>query len=103
MFYGIEASTDLRCKNTVIKKFSSKESLMKWLSSGGGDFTCSDPVAANNWHHTFRHGYELLGRIDKKDKIFSDTGTSTYPRNYNDNLAAYIHKYGYEAITIVSI
>lgn len=95
MYYGIEQSTDMRDKRTVIKKFSSKASLIKWMKNSGG-FTYDDPESARNYHHTFREGYELKGRVDKKDKIFMDRGSPTYPRSDNDNLANYLYVYGVE-------
>lgn len=95
MYYGVEQSTDMRDKRTVIKKFSSKVSLIKWMRNSGG-YTYDDPEAARNYHHTFREGYELKGRVDKKDKIFNEHGSPTYPRNYNDNLAHYLYEYGLE-------
>ncbi len=94
MFYGIEQSTDLRDPRTVVKKFSSESALRRWIGNGGGEFTYTDPDMARNWHHTFREGYELIGRVDRKSKIFSDVGTRDYQRCAADNLAAYIHKFG---------
>ena len=95
MFYGIEQSTDMRGPKTVVKKFSGKPALRKWLQGGGG-FTYSDPDAARNHHRSFRSGYQHIGRIDKKDKIFSSYGTRDYPRNDADNLARYLQAYGSE-------
>lgn len=95
MLYGIEQSTDLRCPRTVVKKFSTLSSLLRWMEGGGG-FTYDDPDVARNYHHTFRYGYKLIGRVNWKDQIFSDRGTGFYPRNSSDNLASYIYKYGVE-------
>lgn len=95
MYYGVEQSTDMRDKRTVIKKFTSKVALLKWMKNSGG-FTYDDPESARNYHHTFREGYELNGRINKKDKIFNDRGTTTYPRNADDNLANYLYVHGLE-------
>ncbi len=95
MFYGIAQSTDMRDPDTYIIKFTAKSALFKWMR-GGGDYTHSDPAAARNYHRTFRRGYELQGRIDKRDAIFGDRGSHTYPRNEKDNLAYYIKKYGRE-------
>ena len=95
MYYGVEQSTDMRNKQTQIKKFTSKRSLEKWMQNSG-NFTHSDPVAARNYHHTYRYGYELIGRVNKKDPIFKDKGSSTYPRTNNDNLALYLYSYGKE-------
>ena len=97
MFYGVEQSTDLRCPNTVIKRFSSINALRKWMENSGG-FTHSDPERMMNYHHTFRYGYELKGRIDRKDSIFKDTGSPTYPRNDAYNLSSYLWKYGTEVL-----
>ena len=94
MFYGLEQSTDLRDRRTVVKKFSSESALRRWIGNGGGELTYADPDLARNWHHTFREGYELVGRIDRKNRIFSDVGTRDYQRCAADNMAAYIHKFG---------
>lgn len=93
MLYGIEQSTDMRCPRTVVKKFTSRKALAYWLMGGGG-YTYADPDSARNWHHSFRSGFELSGRIDKSNKIFKDSGTPTYPRNATDNLATYIQTFG---------
>jgi hypothetical protein len=95
MFYGVEQSTDKRCPNTVIKKFTSIRSLKKWMEFSGR-FTHENPEFAMNWHHTYRMGYYLNGRINKKDKIFSDKGSRTYPRSLNDNIDMYLYVYGVE-------
>jgi hypothetical protein len=95
MFYGVEQSTDQRNLHTVIKKFSSKGNLLKWMKTSGG-YTHDDPDGAQNHHHTFRYGYEYQGRVDTKNKIFKDCGTSCYPRTPEDNLFLYLYKYGSE-------
>ena len=95
MFYGIEQSTDMRCHRTVVKKFSSKKALIAWMQGGGG-FTYADPDAARNHHRSFRTGYEFTGRIDRKNYIFGQRGTSCYPRNDADNLAIYLSSFGDE-------
>lgn len=94
MFYGIEQSTDSRNQKTVIKKFPSQKSLEKWMNEKSGEYSYTCPESAKNYHRTFRYGYEYAGRIDKKDRTFSNSGTPTYPRNQKDNLATYIWKYG---------
>ncbi len=97
MYYGVEQSTDMREKRTVIKKFRTLSALAKWLGSHrNGRLTYEDPEGARNYHHTFRSGYELEGRVDKKHPIFRDRGTPTYPRNDADNLANYMFTYGKE-------
>ncbi len=95
MFYGVEQSTDMRCPRTVIKKFRGEKALLKWMENSGG-FTYGDPTGARNYHHTFRYGYELHGRINKKDPIFLDRGTLTYPQNDSDNMARYLMHNGCE-------
>lgn len=40
------------------------------------------------------HGYEFVGKINKKDSIFLARGTSTYPQNNADNMAAYLSRNG---------
>ena len=96
MYYVISKSTDLRCPNTEIKKFSNLRSAERYASIGNGDFTYENPKEAKNYHHTFKHIYQLSGRINKKDMIFKESGSSYYPRGYVDNLAYYIEKYGEE-------
>ena len=93
MFYGIEQSTDQRRPRTVVKKSSSQSAMMRWMAGGGG-YTYSDPDGAKNHHRSFRCGYELAGRIDRKDSVFSISGTRDYLRNDADNLAAYISRFG---------
>lgn len=95
MYYGIEQSTDLRDKRTVIKKFTSQAALRKWMANSGG-YTYGDPDAARNHHRTFRSGFELKGRINNADEIFSRRGTPTYPLFDSDKLAIYIMEYGEE-------
>ena len=95
MFYGIEQSTDLRCPLTVIKKFTTIKPLLKWMENEIR-LTYADPESAGNYHHTIRYGYELRGRINKKDPIFLDRGTSTYPQNNADNMATYLRRNGEE-------
>lgn len=95
MYYGVEQSTDLRDRRTVIKKFTTERSLNKWMEKSG-EFTYADPESARNYHHTFRYGYYLNGRIDKKNSIFKESGTSTYPLREADKVANYLYKYGEE-------
>lgn len=96
MYYVISKSTDLRCLDTQIKKFTSIVAAKRYASIGQGKFTHKNPKEANNYHHTYNYVYELTGRINKKDKIFKDKGSPTYPKTYNDNLAEYIRTYGIE-------
>lgn len=96
MYYVISQSTDLRCPRTVVKKFPSLASARREARIGSGEFTCRDPEAARNWHHTYKKIWELKGRVNRKDKIFSDRGTSCYPRCDADNLASYIQRHGHE-------
>ena len=93
MFYGVEQSTDFRFPNTVIKKFKDYESLKKWLEVPS-KFTHENPELEENWHRTYRKGYHLNGRINKKDKIFTDKGSRMYPRSLNDNIDMYLYVYG---------
>lgn len=95
MYYGVEQSTDFRDRQTIIKKFGNKNVLLNWMKISG-NFTHDDPESVRNWHHTFRYGYQYFGRIDKKDPIFKDFGTHTYPNSYNDQVATYLYKYGEE-------
>ncbi len=93
MFYGIEQSTDQRYPRTVVKKFASQSAMKRWMAGGGG-YTYSDPDGAKNHHRSFRYGYELIGRIDRKDRVFSSRGTRDYPKSDVDNLALYIIRNG---------
>ena len=95
MIYGVEQSTDLRDRRTKIKKFTSLQSALKWVSSSGG-FTYDNPEEARNYHRTFRELYELKGSVNYKDKIFSNSGTPTYPCSKDDNLATYLYVYAEE-------
>jgi len=95
MYYGVEQSTDMRNKMTVIKKFRSKSALLKWMENSGG-FTYEDPEAARNYHHSFRSGYYLEGRANKKDDVFRSRGTRDYPLTKDDLLATYLRVYGKE-------
>lgn len=96
MFYGVKQSTDLRDRQTEVKKFKTEAALKKWLSYGSGNFTHDDPESERNYHHSFKSGYELQGKMNKKDKIFLRLGTSTYPLSYNDKVAHYLYVYGRE-------
>lgn len=95
MIYGVEQSTDLRDRRTKIKKFTSLRSALKWASSSGG-FTHDNPEEARNYHRTFRELYELNGKVNYKDKIFTNNGTPTYPCSKEDNLAMYLYAYAEE-------
>jgi hypothetical protein len=92
MFYGVEQSTDMRCRNTVIKKFTSQKALENWMKTSGG-FTYADPESARNWHKTFRRGYEFKGRMDYNHPIFKDFGSPTYPNHRDDQIAYYLSQY----------
>jgi len=96
MYYGVEQSTDLRNPQTVIVKFKSRKMAFLWKNEANksGRSTYGDPESARNWHHTFRSVFLLYGKINKKDSLFDDMGTSTYPRTFEDNLATYLYKYG---------
>lgn len=96
MYYGIERSTDLRDPQTVVKKFTTLNSLKRWVNAKRFVTTHTNPEVARNWHHTLRYGYELRGRIDKRDDFFMETGTSTYPLTTIDKLGNYIRYYGKE-------
>ena len=96
MYYVISQSTDLRCPLTKIRKFTSLNAAVRFAGMGNGEYTYKNPEAARNWHHTFNEIWELKGRINRKDPIFQDRGTSCYPRNDDDNLASYIQKHGFE-------
>lgn len=90
MYFGVEQSTDSRCKNTIIVKFAKneKEKMKKWYNSEkNGRFTYTDPESAQNFHHTFRYIYEYDGYLifskTEIDKI-RKSATSTYPIDIND-------------------
>jgi len=95
MYYGVEQSTDMRNKMTTVKRFYSKRALLRWMDSPVG-FTHADPEAAGNYHHSFRYGYYLEGKIDWKDPIFKSKGTRDYPLTKDDLLATYLRVYGKE-------
>ena len=91
MYYGVSQSTDLRDRRTKILKFKTVESLRKWLSTGSGEFTYKNPEESRNYHHTYKSGYFVQGRIDFKDKIFKSSGTPTYRVTKEDNIATYLY------------
>lgn len=96
MYYVIEQSTDMRCKNTKIRKFRSVKSA-KQYASHGGFYTHDNPEEARNYHHTFREVYEFCGRMNAKIlSEYKNTGTSFYPVSDNDAIAKYLWKYGKE-------
>lgn len=92
MYYGIEQSTDMRDRRTAVRKFSSLSGLQKWIKNSAR-FTHDDPAGANNFHRTFRSGFELDGRIDKTDPIFKGRGTSAYPLSAETKKARHISQY----------
>lgn len=57
MIYGIEQSTDMQARSTVIKRFASVTAAKNWAKQSGG-FTHADPEAAQNHHRTFRKVYQ---------------------------------------------
>lgn len=64
------------------------------MMENSGRLTYDDPEQARNYHHDFRYGYELFGRINKKDPIFRSLGSRDYPQNDKDNTANYLYRYG---------
>jgi len=96
MFYGFKRSTDMRDTNTKVAKFKSKDQLLQWMGIDNGKLTHDDPVAARNYHHDFKYGFELEGKVDKKDAIFKERGSTTYPLYENDLLYLYVSKHGIE-------
>lgn len=91
MFYGVEESTDMRCPQTKIVKFTSESGLKKWMQARQGTFTYDDPEVAKNYHKTFRKGYDYQGRIKKADVEKLVKSTPTYPRCYEDGLSLFLH------------
>ena len=105
MIWGIEQSTDMRNPRTVIKKFSTRKSALKWASESGGysDKGAANnalPVPSQNWHHSFRYVWETNGwrspSVAKLDEMAWKISTSTYPRYARDVLASLIEKNGTE-------
>jgi hypothetical protein len=98
MLYGIEQSTDMRDKRTVIKKFTSQKAALAWAKNSGG-YTYADPVGARNHHKTFRYVYDLPNGlrhyIKAVEKCFS-YATNTYPVSRSDAEASVIQEYGTE-------
>ena len=98
MYFGVEQSTDSKCKNTVIIKFSEneKEKMKKWYNSEeNGRFTYSVPIEAQNFHHTLRYIYEYDGYLTFNKKlidIMKNKGTSMYPIEIEDAKAMIIHE-----------
>lgn len=98
MFYGVEQSTDLNHRQTVIKKFSTESALRRWLSVGQGRYTFhgaadeSLPPMMQNWHRTFRKGYRMpRGWRLLKDDVERLRG-GDYRKPYLDLVALWIYK-----------
>ena len=89
MYYGVEQSTDLRCRMTVIKKFSSLKAALLWSCHSGG-YTYGDPESARNYHRTFRRVYMHIGRVNKRHSAFFERGTRDYPMDDADRMANYL-------------
>lgn len=99
MYYVISQSTDLRYRDTEIKKFTSKISAIKFSKINSGNFTHENPEAVMNYHHTFKYVYEFSGRIPKKEinKIMSHSSRD-YPVYEKDAIARYIYEHGKEVL-----
>ena len=97
MYYVVTYSTDLRNKQTQIKKFTSEKAAIKFAKIDNGNFTYADPESARNWHHTFKRVYEYPGRMDRKwidkEKTYS---SPTYPCTENDAIHSYLYRFAQE-------
>ena len=97
MYYVVTYSTDMRNKQTQIKKFTSEKAAIRFAKIDNGNFTYADPESARNWHHTFKKVYEFSGRLDKKwidkEKTYS---SPTYPCTENDAIHSYLYRFAQE-------
>lgn len=98
MIYGIEYSTDMRDRRTKVTKFRSIKRAVEWASVSGG-YTHGEPVAAMNWHRTFRAVVETYDgwRVPSNavlDAQARQRSTPTYPMTPNDVLADSIFRNG---------
>ncbi len=95
-----EKSTDMRDPRSVVKFTTSRREAVAWLKRSGG-FTHADPVAARNYHHTFREVYEIPSGWRKPSQRELDLrarkdATPTYPRNSTDVLRGIVEDVGVE-------
>ena len=90
MFYGVENSTDMRDRRYVIKKFSSESGLRKWVRETGK----SGRMTHDNPEEAFRQGYEMIGRVNKKDPIWKLQTARTYSMDDSQRMYNYLHVYG---------
>lgn len=93
MFYGVIQSTDMRCRNAKVIKFSGRNALITWINAGG-EFTHENPEEAQNYHRNIRHGYKLSGRVNRKDAVFSCFAGGVYAKTQEERLVDYLNKYG---------
>jgi hypothetical protein len=95
MIYGIEQTTDLRDRQTRIKKFTTKARALTWLSEGGKLAFPGDP---KNAHHRLRELWEVKGSKPSWKKAYKDYITncrhSTYRRYPEDFEAGAIRDHG---------
>jgi len=97
--YGIEQSTDMRDKRTIIKTFSSESTALKWKEYSGHLTHGENAEVQKNYHHTFRCVYVLVGRLPTPksiEKIRSEWRHSIYAKSVNDVKADYISSNGTE-------
>lgn len=98
MFYGVIQSTDMRCRNTKVIKFSGRKALITWINAGG-EFAHENPEEEQNCHRNIRYVYKLAGRVNRKDAVFSCFAGGVYAKTQEDRLADYLYKYG-EAVEV---
>ena len=106
MFYGVEQTTDQRCPDTKIKKFTSLKQALKWRSNSGGyawpGAARNDiPGPLRNFHHRLREVYEMPRGWRKPsskqlNKEAWERSTSMYPRSSNEILASIFFRKGIE-------
>ncbi len=102
MIYGIEQSTDMRCPQTVIAKFTSRRSAMRWLEPARLTHG-EDAETVQNFHHTLRTAYEMpVGFRLPSPKQLSvrafKNSSSAYPRNSRDIIASIVRAAGTKVI-----
>jgi hypothetical protein len=104
VIYGVESTTDMRCPETVVKRFRSEPAARNWAEKGGGyawpgAADNSLPGPSRNFHHRLRELYRMPAgwrppsQRELRQRAHEDS-TPSYPRNAADALAKAIWKKG---------
>ncbi len=104
MFYGIEQTTDLRYRETVIRRFRSESTLREWLGQSQGQYAwpgAADerlPASQQNWHRRLRTGYRMPKGWRLKDKDVQRLRAGDHRSPYIDLVAALIKRSAIEEV-----